>query len=163
METEMVKPRSTSADYSTDVEVLTAAMNWFEDHEPVRDWRWMFEYNRANKVSRACILGALFVVVESGKPPDRICDVIYRARRELFPNRTLSEPFTKSEIRTLYHWAIALAARKPQAGRRRLPSICASSRCSRRERHYPANTIDPWRLSLSALSRPGPRLHSSLR
>ena len=162
METEMVKPRSTSADYSTDVEVLTAAMNWFEDHEPVRDWRWMFEYNRANKVSRACILGALFVVVESGKPPDRICDVIYRARRELFPNRTLSEPFTKSEIRALYRWAIALATRKPpQAGRPpRLPSIGASSRCSWRERRYPANRIDPWHPSLPAPSRTGPRLHS---
>jgi len=160
METEMVKPRSTSADYSTDVEVLTAAMNWFEDHEPVRDWRWMFEYNRANKVSRACILGALFVVVESGKPPDRICDVIYRARRELFPNRTLSEPFTKSEIRTLYRWAIALATRKPpQAGRPRLPSIGASSRLWR-ERRYPANRIDPWHPSLPAPSRTGPRLHS---
>jgi hypothetical protein len=157
MEPGRVKSRSTAADYRSDAEVLTAAMNWFEDHEPVRDWRWMFEYNRANEVSRACILGALFVVVGSGKPPDSLCDVIYRARRELFPDRTLSELFTKREIRALYRWAIALAARTPpQAGRpARLLSIGASSRRSWGERRYPANRIDPWGLSLSAPSRTG--------
>lgn len=102
------------ANHGADAEVVTAAIDWFEDHEPVRDWRSLFEYNRTGEVCRACILGAVFVVMGNANAPDSACDAIYRARRELFPNRTLSEPFTKSEIRTLYQRTIELAARKPR-------------------------------------------------
>jgi hypothetical protein len=106
------------ANRRTDVEVMTAAIDWFEGHEPVRDWRWMFEYNRAGEVCRACILGAVFVVMGNAKPPDSVCDAIYRAHRELFPNRALSEPFTKTEILILYRRTIEqLAARKSRTKR----------------------------------------------
>jgi hypothetical protein len=53
-------------------------------------------------VCRAFILGAAFVVMENLKPTHKVCDAIYRAHRELFPNRTLGEPFAMGEIRTLY-------------------------------------------------------------
>jgi len=31
------------------IEVITAATDWFEDREPVRDWRRMLEYNRTGE------------------------------------------------------------------------------------------------------------------
>jgi hypothetical protein len=99
----------------THVEILTAAMNWLEDHEPVRNWRHMFEYDRAGAVCRACILGAAFVVTDTVKPPDRVCDALYLAHRELFPARTLSEPFTMPEIRTIYRRSIEAVAWRRRA------------------------------------------------
>ena len=99
----------------THVEILTAAMDWLEDHEPVRNWRHMFEYDQTGKVCRACILGAAFVVMDTVKPPDRVCDALYLAHRELFPTRTLSERFTKAEIRTIYRRSIEVVTGKQPA------------------------------------------------
>jgi hypothetical protein len=99
----------------THVEILTAAMDWLEDHEPVRNWRHMFEYDQTGKVCRACILGAAFVVMDTVKPPDRVCDALYLAHRELFPVRTLSEPFNMPEIRTIYRRSIEVVAWRRRA------------------------------------------------
>jgi hypothetical protein len=105
------------ANHLTHVEILTAAMDWLEHHEPVRNWQCMLEYDPAGKVCRACILGAAFVVMEKSKPPDKVCDAICRAHRELFPNRTLSEPFTMAEIRTLYRRSIEVVTSKKRRPR----------------------------------------------
>ena len=104
------------AKHRTPVEILTAAMDWLEHHEPVRNWLCMLEYDQAGKVCRACILGAAFVVMENSKPPDKVCDAIYRAHRELFPNRALSEPFKMAEIRILYRRSIEVVTsrRRPR-------------------------------------------------
>jgi len=56
------------------------------------------------------------------KAPDRVFDAIYHAKRELFLNRALSQPFTKTEIFTLYRRTIELlAARTPRVNRRAKP------------------------------------------
>ena len=104
------------ANHLTHVEILTAAMDWLEHHEPVRNWQCMLEYDPAGKVCRACILGAAFVVMENSKPPDKVCDAIYLAHRELFPNRALSEPFKMAEIRILYRRSIEVVTsrRRPR-------------------------------------------------
>jgi hypothetical protein len=104
------------ANRRTDAEIVTAAMDWFESHDPVRDWHNIFERDRTETVCRACILGAVFMVTGGGKTPHAVCDAIYSARRELFPKRTLSQHFTKAEIQRLYRHTIEIiASRKPRA------------------------------------------------
>jgi hypothetical protein len=111
------------ANNTSDAEVIIAAIDWFEDHEPVRDWRSMFEYNRMGEVCRACILGAVFVVMGNIKAPDRVFDAIYRSKREMFTNRTLSEPFTRTEIFILYRRTIELLAARTPPVKRRLKAV----------------------------------------
>ena len=77
------------ANRRTDAEILTAAMRWFESHEPVLDWHNIVERDRRGNVCRACILGAVFMVTGSANIPETVCDAIYGARRELFPKCNL--------------------------------------------------------------------------
>ena len=96
------------ANHRTDVEILNAAMDWFDTHQPVGNWAHMFEY-KAGEICRACIIGALKLAVGKEEIPTKVLAAIYGALKMLFPGRTFAQPFTKPEIRKLYRKAINLA------------------------------------------------------